>query len=278
MKKMKLMSLAMALLLLCGCAARPVESVIGGADGPTAVIVGETVKENEGESESVILTCRVVAEEDGALTLAELGGNGVYTLNTSGIEVLWERSDGEREIEEGSLIDIVYSGVCAECWPMIPGGVTEIRVRADGFDDMCAMYLDVLEDLWEEDPGLNGEAEYVSVYLKETSLSPSEQAAVAWLFGGECGVFNVLELSLDELHEQGYITEEENGFTHWKEGVYFAITEEEMEGIYNGVVPVQFDAWKWRSSLGAYFFSDCTSARNGMGEWSDYQVGAHMIS
>lgn len=277
MKKMKLMSLAMAFLLLCGCAAHPVEGVTGGAEGPTAVIVGET----ESEDESVILTCRVVDEDDGLLTLAEFGGSGVYTLQASGVETVWDSGAAgaaEKDIEEGSLIDITYGGFSAESWPMQPGGVTEIRVRADGFDDMCAMYLEVLEDLWEEDAGLNSEASTISVYLKDTSLSDSEQAAVAWIFGGECGVFNILDLSLEELGDEGRITREENGFTHWKDGVYIAITEKETEGTYNGLHPVTFDAWKWRTSLGAYFFSDCTAAQNGSGHWSDYQVGVHMIS
>ena len=261
----------MLLLLLCGCVAHPVEGIIGGADGPTETIVGEW----QGD---VTLTCRVVDEEDGRLTLAEFGGNGVYTIDTADIQILWERSDGERKIEEGSLVDIIYSGEVLDSWPMEFGGVNEIRVRADGFDDMCAMYLDVLDDLWEADDGLNGGASMLSVELSGTSLSASEQAAVRWVFGNECGISTVLDLSMEELKQGDYIKVEEDHFTHWEDGVYISIAEEEMEGIYNGVVPVQFDAWKWRSSLGAYFFSDCTAARNGSGHWSDYQVGAHMIS
>ena len=39
---------------------------------------------------------------------------------------------------------------------------------------------------------------------------------------------------------------------------------------YSGV---RFDAEKWRSGLGAYFFTDCTAVRNGGGQWGDYTVG-----
>ncbi len=277
MKRMiVVLSLALALITLSGCIARPVEGIIGGADGPTAIIVGETK-----EPDSYVLICRVVAEEDGYLVLADTeSAAGVYTLTTRDIPVVWDEgavSSREKEIAEGSLVVITYGGEYAESWPMQPGGVTEIRVLGYGFDDMCQMYLEVLEDLWEEDEGLNGDITAVSVDLAGTSLSPSEQAAVRWLFEQECRV-PALDLSMEELDAKGYLTHEENGFTHWKDGVYMAITEEVLEGTYNGMVPVKFDAWKWRSSLGAYFFSDCTSARNGMGAWSDYQVGAHMIS
>ena len=50
-----------------------------------------------------------------------------------------------------------------------------------------------------------------------------------------------------------------------------------MEGVYS-LTPVTFDAQKWRSSLGAYWFSDCTALQSPLGEWSDYTIGSEMIS
>lgn len=41
---------------------------------------------------------------------------------------------------------------------------------------------------------------------------------------------------------------------------------------------VTFDAQKWRSALGAYFFADCTASRDAQGHWGDYTVGAAAIS
>ncbi len=282
MKRWNILILAVLLLLLCGCVAHPVEDVIGGADGPTSILVEDAGNgETDDAAESVILTCRVVKEEDGTLLLAEFEGSGIYTLAAAGIPVFWDEGAigaAEKEMEEGALIDITYCGEVAESWPMIPGGVTEIRVRADGFDDMCEMYLEVLEDLWEEDAGLNSGATDLSVDLSKTSLSESEKAAVRWAFGNECGISDMLDLTLEELGEEGYLTKEETGFTHWEDGVYLAIEETPPEGVYHGLVPVQFDAWKWRSSLGAYFFSECTSVQSALGQWGDYQVGAHMIS
>ncbi|MBR4869229.1 MAG: hypothetical protein IKU12_00435 [Oscillospiraceae bacterium] len=180
-RMMVVLSLALALITLSGCIARPVEGIIGGADGPTAIIVGETK-----EPENYVLICRVVEEDDGYLVLADTeSAAGVYTLTTRDIPVVWDEgavSSREKEIAEGSLVVITYGGECAESWPMQPGGVTEIRVLGYGFDDMCQMYLEVLEDLWEEDEGLNGDITAVSVDLAGTSLSPSEQAAVRWIF------------------------------------------------------------------------------------------------
>ena len=41
---------------------------------------------------------------------------------------------------------------------------------------------------------------------------------------------------------------------------------------------VSFTAHKWRSSLGAYWFNDCTAVQDNMGVWGDYTVGGRMIS
>lgn len=244
---------------------------------------GAGVPENNGSAEGepvateVTLTCRVVHEENGSLLLAgyEGGPADVYHIGTRNVTVLTEsgqKLDGD-EIEEGSLIEIMYDGVILESYPATPSGITQIVVLDYGFDNMCEMYLDVLEDLWETDEGLNNDIEMVSVDLSGTRLPEAEQAAVAWQFGGEHGIM-VLEASYEELVADGMIDAEN---LYWEDGCLFTITEKEMEGTYNANV-VTFDAQKWRSGLGAYFFMDCTSIQTGHGEWCEYQVGAEAIS
>ena len=66
-------------------------------------------------------------------------------------------------------------------------------------------------------------------------------------------------------------------FYAWENGCHFSITEQPMDGSYS-LVPVTFDAWKWRSSLGAYYFCDCTAVQSALGEWSDYSIGSQAIS
>ena len=47
---------------------------------------------------------------------------------------------------------------------------------------------------------------------------------------------------------------------------------------YNGLRVIKFDAQKWRSGLGAYFFTDCSVSWPQQGTWTDYNVGGHAIS
>ncbi len=81
-----------------------------------------------------------------------------------------------------------------------------MNIRSDGFDDRCALYLRVLNDLWAVDEGLNSDITMLSVDLSQTGLSDSEQAAVAWVFGGEHDISEVMTLSYEELAAEGYLS------------------------------------------------------------------------
>ena len=182
----------------------------------------------------------------------------------------------------GALAEITY-GTVLETYPGQLGGVTAVNIRSDGFDDRCALYLRVLDDLWNVDGGLNGGVTSVSVDLSQTSLSESEQAAVAWAFAGEHGISDPLTLSHEELAAEGYLTGTEpdsDGIPCWEEGCLFTIAEQESENhVQNGARDtVTFDAQKWRSALGAYFFCDCTASQDIDGRWGDYTVGSQAIS
>ena len=151
----------------------------------------------------------------------------------------------------------------------------------------------MLEDLWSVDAGLNNDITTVGVDLSCTRLSPGERSAVAYAFGVSHGV-TAVEGTWEELVEQGYITGEplEGGkgqFYQWEDGCLFAIEESDEPAAVNmpalgpgetapGYDAVAFDASKWRSSLGAYMFTDCSAVSNGGGHWDGYTVGAEMIS
>ena len=238
---------------------------------------------------------RIVREEKDGLLLARVGGGpaDVYTLSLpdTGVTLDGEAFDRNEpgayqalpgSTLTGALAEITY-GTVLETYPGQLGGVTAVNIRSDGFDDRCALYLRVLDDLWNVDGGLNGGVTSVSVDLSQTSLSESEQAAVAWAFAGEHGISQVLSLNYEQLAAEGYLTGTEpdsDGMPCWEEGCLFTIAEQESENhAQNGAGDtVTFDAQKWRSALGAYFFCDCTASQDIDGRWGDYTVGSQAIS
>lgn len=84
-------------------------------------------------------------------------------------------------------------------------------------------------------------------------------------------------MTFDELREEGYLTGEklEDGSTVYSftNGLLFTVTPEETQD--NGA-SVCFSAGKWRSPLGAYYFTKCAASRGDNG-W-EYTVGAEAIS
>ena len=238
---------------------------------------------------------RIVREEKDGLLLARVGGGpaDVYTLSLPDTGVTLDGEAFDREEPRayqalpgsaltGALAEITY-GTVLETYPGQLGEVTAVNIRSNGFDDRCALYLRVLDDLWDVDGGLNGDITMASVDLSQTSLSESEQAAVAWAFAGEHGISQVLSLNYEQLAAEGYLTGTEpdsDGMPCWEEGCLFTIAEQESENhAQNGAGDtVTFDAQKWRSALGAYFFCDCTASQDIDGRWGDYTVGSQAIS
>ena len=185
-----------------------------------------------------------------------------------------------------------------ESYPALFGGVERITVLPDEFDDRCALYLRVLNDLWGKDEGLNSSGvEYISVDLAATSLTPAERSAVAWTFAQSHGA-EPMELSYEQLCAEGYISglTGENAFPQWEKGILFTITEtdepvlfslpsmsegeeEPSMSQFNIKNTVSFDASKWRTALGAYGFSKCVAVQNNDGVWGDYRInGPEWIS
>ena len=232
---------------------------------------------------------RVIRSQAGAAPLLlakESGGPGdVYTLSPTTVEpTLDGRSTAAMDLvyTPGTLLEITYGSVL-ETYPGQLAEVTAVNIRSDGFDDRCALYLRVLNDLWAVDEGLNSDITMLSVDLSQTGLSDSEQAAVAWVFGGMHDISETMTMSYEELAAEGYLSDtapEVDGIPHWKDGCLFTITEQETgDNELNGARnTVTFDAQKWRSALGAYFFTDCTASRDVQGHWGDYTVGAEAIS
>lgn len=217
------------------------------------------------------MVCRVVQEEDGSLLLAKMDGSrtDLYTASVRGAEVT-DEAGRRAEIEEGDLVDVTFSGDIQETYPAQLGNVSQVIVQKDGFDDLCDLYLEVLEDLMEEDKALAHGVTQLGLDLSKTRLSPAEQSAIALVLEWEEDL-PVVTGTWQELVDQGYIDGEN---LYWEDGLFLSI--EEQEG--TGENAVTFDAQSWRSGLGAYFFCDCTASRSAHGHWSDYKVGSFAIS
>lgn len=248
------------------------------------------------DGEAVILRLRIVdGAESGSLMLAGESSGSVYSLSVKNNEVPIYL-DGEpadsSALEDGMMIEVCFNGSIMETFPAQLGQVYGIysyslgteQNPGGGYYDLCGLYLQVLEDLWDRDEGLNDGINYISVDLSDApgGLTDGEKEAVAWIFGSRHQA-DPLAMSYEELAQQGYLTEVEGAggskIYHWEDGILFKITSGEWEDGENYSLPVvKFSAEKWRGPLGAYYFFDCHTVWPEMGTWSGYEIGGEAIS
>ena len=138
--------------------------------------------------------------------------------------------------------------------------------------DVCELYLEVLEDLWNVDSGLNSGISQIGIDLSELShLTELEKETVMHEFASRHNL-PFIAGTWEELCEQGYI---DRANLYWEDGLFFSIkTNEDGD---SALECTAFDAQKWRSGKGAYFFDQCTAQKNADGKWS-YTVGRAAIS
>jgi len=290
-----LLILSLLCALLAGCAGTACPPASGGGD-----------QEPSPKGAPATARCRVVSvSENNVLLLADVDSErgDIYTLDAGELSLEHDQAElgellDDGQLAVGALVEVAYGGDILESYPALFGGVERITVLPDEFDDRCALYLRVLNDLWGKDEGLNSSGvEYISVDLAATSLTPAERSAVAWTFAQSHSA-EPLELNYEQLCEEGYISglEGENIFPAWENGVLFTITETDDPVTFNlpslsegGEEPsmsqfnikntVSFDASKWRTALGAYGFSKCVAVQNNDGVWGDYRInGPEWIS
>ena len=225
------------------------------------------------------LTLRII---DGAgteqLVLAGKQSGDVYTL---GVGQLTLRTDGDAasasDLENGMWLTFDPDFVLLETWPMQITGATASAKSGTGeadHGDLCGLYLQVLEDLWTDDGGLNGDITYISVDLHTApgGLTDGEKAAVTWIFAGRHNAQG-LQYSFEELKENGYIKAD---LLYWENGLLFGISQPENGN--STAKKLKFDAKKWRSGLGAIFYNDCTAKRGKGVSWEPYEPGGFAIS
>lgn len=296
--------LALCLLLTaCAPAAETPESPAR-TEGPAAPADPAGVPPSLAEDEEpTVLTCRVVdGAEDGNLLLAELdeglyGGTGVYRLNVKDVPVTLDGEAAEPSVlEDGMAVDVAFNGTVLESFPAQLGEVYSVSAWSRGrgrngggtMFDLCGLYLQVLDDLWQKDPGLNDGITLAGLDLSQApgELTEGEKTALVHRFGELHGV-EAFAATFEELKEQGYLTSEPLGdgapegaaFVRWEDGCLFSITpSEDHEGESYSLPTLFFNAEKWRSSLGAYGFYDCSAGWGQVSTWNGYQIGSEMIS
>lgn len=307
-------ALALALLLLSACGGE------GARDGEGSPPAGASTQPPapSGEAgpagaEEIRLSCRLVdGSGTGELVLAQLDyalegeslhdgrGCGLLALTDEAAVYLDGQPAGPEDLEDGMPVELVCRGVeAADSGPLTQRYMEPVSLSAFSLGsrqnpggsayDLCGLYLQVLDDLWTVDGGMNAGISIAGLDLSRApgGLLDSERAALAYCFGRDHGV-EVVEGTFDQLREEGYFTQldlpgQEAGtgeLYHWAEGCLFSIEPEAPTGIpeVHSLPVVRFTARKWRAPLAAYCLADCFAVWPEFGAWSGYTVGHELIA
>lgn len=221
-----------------------------------------------------ILTAKIMDISDASILLANMaddaGPADIYRLNADNIGFIIDDNGQKLDnsaLETGMLVDIAFDGIVQDSFPMGLGSIKGICIKSRG-DDIAGLYRRVIDDLYAVDPGLNDGISILAFDLtKLSNMTEAEKTALIYLVGNAYGM-QAIAGTYDELCEQGYIDKDK---LYFEKGLLFSIEDNAISGD-----SFTFDAQKWRSGLGAYFFHRCTARKTKDG-W-DYTIGAEMIS
>ncbi len=222
------------------------------------------------QEQEVTFRGKLIEKSEESCLIASDGTEGLLVVHAAETAFMENgKSLKEDEIVPGMVVEVTFNGIVLESYPgQIYASKIEVVSRED---DMVSLYMDILKQVYEEDEGLNGDISMIAVDLSRAgNLSKGEKDAIlykAWLLFG----MEVIPGTFEELKEQGYITLDENNFPYFPTGVLLEIktAESEEDGF-------RFEASKWRSGLGAIFFTDCRAWKE-EGKYT-FELGGFAIS
>lgn len=222
------------------------------------------------ESEAAYLG-KIVQLDNDALLLAATDGQSEALASVSLHDLSLADSHGATlaaaDLACGMTVSVGFDGTLQETYPLQLSGASSLTVLSQE-DDLVSFYLTVFDDLYARDPGLNDGVTRLAFDLDAVSnLTPAEKAALIWLAGSHFQM-DTYAATYQDLLADGTLTDAEPYFT---DGLLITLSAAALE---NG--RFTFEVQKWRSTLGAYYFTNCTAQKSD-GTWH-YTIGAEAIS
>ena len=195
--------------------------------------------------------------QDGSLIVAGEARGDVLTLSPDEVSILWDGVERSPEaLRDGMLLEVGYGGTILETYPAQFYQPRSITVLEEG-EDLCGLYLQVLNDLWAD--ALGGESGVETIGVDASALeglSEGETDAMAYAFGMAHQTGLPLRGTFDELTEQGYIEPSGDGPGRWPGGALFRL---------EGSADTGFQVCCW---TGTEVIWRCSAAQDAAGNWS----------
>lgn len=235
-------------------------------DGKT---LGDPVDSNGGSSnnldeQDVVFEAEVISAEQGLLVTPDPQSGESKSSDKISVRLteakITDQEGKELTLEElkaGDFVKITYNGVILESYPAQIGASS---VQVIGHNKLIDGYLSLIDDIYNEDKGLNDEIDMIA--LDTTAWSGLTEIEKEIIFSSmkEAYGLDIIEATYDELKQQGLIDEDQ---LYFPKGIHIVISDfnynKEKDTITCAIK-------KWRSGLGA-IGSDEVTAEYKDGKW-----------
>lgn len=238
MKKILLLLTALC-VLFGGCSAH----VMPGDQPDTSPPASSPTEDPDLSPNEWILHGMAVEVEEKGLMLAELDQPGsLFHVNTTDARLVGTGAD---RVNVGDVIDVTLQGEILETYPAQCAAKTiEIIQSYTGNDSaVWGAYYAVFEELYEQDPGLNGDVLYIAVDFSKSKISSAAKSLFLSRLHMLCLAEGLtpLENTYEGLIEEGYVED-----MYFKDGILIAFDDDALSDDQ-----LVTQAQKWRSGLGA---------------------------
>lgn len=258
MKKVYMILFSCCLLFYSGCGkAKPAETT----EIPTTAVTNEKPQKKSVQT----LQGKIIKMEKDMLLVAISEEKDICQVSTSAF------IGDITQIEPGDMVEIGFNGVVLDIYPEIIANPDYVISTVKG-EDFVGLYYKILLDLFEVDPALNSDINLIALNLsEEENLTDSEKKALLYLLWNQTQIETRMATYDDLIAENLISIEKGTGFAKMENGIWVDMKSTKAEKDM-----FTFSVQKWRSSLGAYGFVDCTAKKED-GKWS-YIVGGEMMS
>lgn len=206
------------------------------------------------------------------LKICEINGSAAMGVGTEPDSVYFfscppEILFGTEELKPGMVVEVGFDGYVMEIWPMQINA--ESVVFKEQQTDYYSLYLQILEDIYGADDGLNGGADFFGFDFTEIEqLSENEKSLLAWNFSSAHSAEPIMG-TIQELMDDGTIDKEN---LYWEDGLHFTVKETQVQD--NAVF---YSVQKWKSGLGAVGYENHADKASD-GQWVFSKIESMWIS
>ncbi len=210
------------------------------------------------DQSAVVFQAEVISVENGSLLVASDPESNEYKssdrMYVNTIDAVITNQEGEEitleDLKPADVLKITYSGVILESYP---AQITASKIEVIDHKVLIDGYLALIDDLYQEDPGLNGDIKMIALDTTGWTDLTEIEKEIIFTSVKEAYGYEVVEGTFEELSDQGLIDKEN---LYFPEGIQIVISDvkynEEKSEITCSIK-------KWRSGKGAIGADDVTA-------------------